>query len=179
MRKRYASDTLLSFAFAYSLVAELIRLKRAYEKNNTMKLKHQLSVLLLTILFSISAIDSLRAEIVIIANPSVDTNTLTKKEIKRIFLGRRVKWNDTLQIEIVVLKDPPVYKEFTKKITKKSVSQFTNWWRKLMFTGKANLPKEFETENELLDYIAKTKGAIGYVSSATALEGVKKLEISD
>ena len=49
--------------------------------------------------------------------------------------------------------------------------------RSLVFTGKASMPKAFGSDAEVVAYIAKTKGAIGYVSAATASEGVKTLEV--
>ena len=46
-----------------------------------------------------------------------------------------------------------------------------------MFTGKGNPPKSFDTEEALIDYVAKTSGTIGYVST-TAIK-VKQVNVSE
>lgn len=129
--------------------------------------------------FLLIDVSSAGAEVIIIANPSVKIDAMTKKEAKNIFLGKKVKWSTTLQIEVAILQGSGVHKEFTKEIVRKSTAQFKNWWRKLMFTGKGTLPKEFNSEQELMRYVADTEGAIGYISTATKISGVKKIMISD
>ncbi|MBN2064617.1 MAG: hypothetical protein JW745_07420, partial [Sedimentisphaerales bacterium] len=50
-------------------------------------------------------------------------------------------------------------------------SQFINSWKKLVFSGKSKMPKDFATEKEMVEYIAKTSGAIGYVHVNTSKDG--------
>jgi ABC-type phosphate transport system substrate-binding protein len=51
------------------------------------------------------------------------------------------------------------------------------YYRSLVFTGKASMPKTLAADTEVVAYVAKTKGAIGYVSASAATEGVKTLEV--
>ncbi len=39
------------------------------------------------------------------------------------------------------------------------------------------MPKTLASDAEVMAYVAKTKGAIGYVSAGAALAGVKQLEV--
>ena len=41
------------------------------------------------------------------------------------------------------------------------------------------MPKELSSDAEVVAYVARTRGAIGYVSSAASTEGVKVLMVSD
>jgi hypothetical protein len=43
--------------------------------------------------------------------------------------------------------------------------------------GKGSMPKSFASEAEIVKYVAKTPGAIGYVSGAAAADGVKKVAL--
>jgi hypothetical protein len=46
-----------------------------------------------------------------------------------------------------------------------------------VFTGKGSLPKTLSSDAEMVKYVSKTKGAIGYVSAASSTDGVKVLEV--
>ncbi len=109
--------------------------------------------------------DDAFAGILIVTNKGVGRSELTKDEIRRIFTGKMFRWSDGAKINVVILRrDSEVHKEFVKTYTGKSSSQFERWWRNIAFTGKGSIPKSFRTEKELLDYIIKTDGSIGYVS---------------
>ena len=51
------------------------------------------------------------------------------------------------------------------------------YYRSIVFTGKGVMPKSFERDSEVVKYVAKTKGAVGFVSSAADVTGVKVLEL--
>jgi TonB family protein len=54
-----------------------------------------------------------------------------------------------------------------------------NYYRALVFTGKGSMPKEMNSDADVLAYVARTRGAIGYVSSAATTENVKVLRLID
>ena len=49
----------------------------------------------------------------------------------------------------------------------------------MVFTGKGSAPKAFDDNNALLDYIAATKGAIGYIDAGIRPKGVKVIKVQD
>ena len=59
----------------------------------------------------------------------------------------------------------------------KSDAALQAFYRSLVFTGKASMPKTLGSDAEVLAYVAKTKGAVGYVSSDASTAGVKTLEV--
>jgi ABC-type phosphate transport system substrate-binding protein len=56
--------------------------------------------------------------------------------------------------------------------------QFTNHWRKIVFSGTGKEPRTFDSESELVAFVARTPGAIGYVDSSTPHARVKTLEVN-
>ncbi len=119
------------------------------------------------------------ADVVFITNNSVTYDSLTKAEIKGIFTGEIAAWHDGQDIKFITLKKGPTHHEFTRKYMRKSESQFLRYWRKQVFTGTGSMPKSFLSEKDLVDYVASTDGAIGYISATTSAEGVKNITISD
>jgi TonB family protein len=51
------------------------------------------------------------------------------------------------------------------------------YYQGLVFTGKGSMPKQLSSDAEVVDYVAHTKGAIGYVSPTSSTDGVKSLVV--
>ncbi len=143
----------------------------------------QTLVLLVALMFialnGLIASSAVAADIVIVANESVSDASLTKDAVKKIYLGKQVKWSDGNKIYLSTLKKSATHKAFTKKHVSKSPSQFKMYWKKMIFTGKGKAPKSCENEKALLEYVAATEGAIGYISSGVKPVEVKTITVSD
>ena len=118
------------------------------------------------------------AEIKIIANTSVTETTVSGKAVEDIFLGKVVQWKDNAVIHVVTVKDPKIHQAFLGQYLKKSESQWNAYWKRLVFTGTGILPEQAETQQALLEYVAKTKGAVGYMEAEPlSMDTIKILEI--
>ena len=116
-------------------------------------------------------------EVIFITNSNVAEAFFTKQQIMDIFLGAKREWSDNTKIKFVVLDDEVVHPEFTKKYLSKSSKQFQAYWKKMVFTGKGSPPKKFEEIEKLVEYVANTKGAVGYISKSTAIDNVKIIDV--
>lgn len=116
-------------------------------------------------------------EVIVVANKSVPDSQLTKDDVKAIFLGEKTKWSNDTKIIFVLLKTPELHEKFIKDYIGKSPSQFDNFWKQQIFTGKGKMPETFNDEKVLLDYLVKTDGAIAYISSDITANNIKKIEI--
>ena len=114
--------------------------------------------------------------VVVISNSSVPENTLNSKDLSSIYLGKKSTWSDGSKIVFVVLKDDACA-SFYKDYVGKSESQFNTYWKKQVFTGKGKPPREFDSAKEMVDFVAATKGAIGYVPAGTGISKVKNITI--
>ena len=119
-------------------------------------------------------------DVLIITNPDTELSSLKKKEVKDIFTGKKTLWNGSGKIIIAVLKNSDVHREFLWQFVRKTPAQFRNYWRRKVFTGEGKLPKFFNNEAELVDFVARTKGAVGYISSPSPPDkNVKTISILD
>lgn len=116
------------------------------------------------------------AEVVIIANTSLDESSLSRERVQDIFLGKTVQWNDNSKIHPVTLKDDELHREFLKSYINRSPSQWNAYWKRMIFTGRGAPPKQVDSVEEMIEFVKTTKGAIGYVDAADAPE-VKKMEV--
>jgi ABC-type phosphate transport system substrate-binding protein len=77
----------------------------------------------------------------------------------------------------VLLKESPTNEGFLSQYVGKSDAAFRTSWRSLVFSGQGVMPRSVESETAMVDYVARTPGAIGYVSKVTPHDGVKILAV--
>lgn len=128
-------------------------------------------------LFTFAAGNAHAGSVKIIANSSVKSDTISADELKSVFLGETSSLNDGSHVEPVLEKGGATHEAFVKEYLGKSDSVLQIYYRSLVFTGKGSMPKAVRSDADVVAYVAKTKGAIGYVASGTRAEGVKTLEV--
>jgi ABC-type phosphate transport system substrate-binding protein len=101
-------------------------------------------------------------EIVLIGNASV-VDMLKAEEVKQIFLGKKTRWADNSNIYFVLFNDKDAYTAFVNNYIGKTYSQYRNYWKKQVFSGKGRMPKSFKQLNKLLEYLAETEGSVGFM----------------
>jgi ABC-type phosphate transport system substrate-binding protein len=103
-------------------------------------------------------------DVVVVANRGWPVATVTRTDLENIFLGRKTQMGDK-RVTFAVLKGGAAHERFLRDCVGKTEAQFKNYWKQMVFTGKGSAPMAFDTEAELLRYIAATDGAIGYVGA--------------
>ena len=123
-----------------------------------------------------TAANAQAADVKLIANTSVSASKISIDEVKAVFLVTRTSLGDS-QVEPVLGKSGPAHDAFLKEYLGKTDAALTTYYRSLVFTGKASMPKICDSDAAVVEYIAKTKGAIGYVSANAATAGTKTIEV--
>ena len=120
---------------------------------------------------------SLEAQVVVIANPSVKSAEVSTADLRDVFTGNSSTFKDGSHVTPVLLKQGPVNDGFLTLYVGKSDAAFRANWRSLLFSGQGTMPRTFESEIAMVDYVAHTAGAVGYISHSTPHEGVKVLGV--
>jgi len=118
-----------------------------------------------------------QAQVVVIANPSVKSTEVSVADLRDVFTGASSTLRDGTHVTAVLLKSGPVNDSFLSLYVGRSDSAFRANWRSLLFSGQGVMPRTFDSEAALVEYVAHTPGAIGYIAKATAHEGVKTLAV--
>lgn len=116
-------------------------------------------------------------EVVLIGNKSIPENVLNSDDIKNIFLGRKTRWSNDTKIQFVILKRGDIHEKFLKDYIGKTDSQYTTYWKKMVFTGKGRSPQAFESAQALVEFVASTPYAIGYAPASVTNDTVKIIKI--
>jgi ABC-type phosphate transport system substrate-binding protein len=117
--------------------------------------------------------------LVIVHSSNAETS-LTKSEVSHLFLRKVTKWKDghsVLPIDLV--EGSPIRRSFSRAVHGRDVPAIKNYWQQQIFSGRGVPPREMDSEEEVVRLVAQTPGAIGYVSTATALRNVKIVKIEE
>ncbi len=115
----------------------------------------------------------------VVINSANTTGALSREKLAAYFLKKEARWSDGGKI-VVVDRNPgaAVRVAFSKGVLAKDVAAVKSYWQRQLFSGRETPPAELDSDREVLDFVAKTPGAIGYVSAAADLgAGVKVIRI--
>ena len=124
-----------------------------------------------------ASVHAFPGDVKIIANPSIKAEGISASELKSVFLKERNSLRDGTRVEPVLLKEGPAHEAFLKDYLGKTDEALQTSYSTLVFTGKGLMPKTLHSDDDVVAYVAKTRGAIGYVSSNVAMDGVKTLAV--
>ncbi len=100
----------------------------------------------------------------IVVNTSVPTDDMTKVQARRVFSMRQVSWANDSTITVYVMEEHhPTHKVFSTQVLGLFPYQLDRIWNKLVYSGLGEEPIKVKNEQEMLDRISNTPGAIGYL----------------
>ena len=117
------------------------------------------------------------SDVKIVANPSVRADSITPAELRSVFLQDR-RSIDGSHVEPVFATGGAAHEAFLRQYVGKSNDGLRTYYRTLVFTGTGAMPKFLDSDAEIINYVSRTKGAIGYVNIDCPTNGVKVLAIA-
>ena len=120
----------------------------------------------------------------VVANSSVAGASVRRADLASVFLKKAVRWGDGTPANPVDQSGTsPTRKSFSETVLHMPVMAVVQYWGKQLASMAASSlrpPIVKASDDEVLVYVAKTSGAVGYVSSDTSLPpGVKVITIID
>ncbi|WP_298439576.1 phosphate ABC transporter substrate-binding protein [Geobacter sp.] len=122
-----------------------------------MKIKHFLTGLTAIIVCTASAS---AADLSVIANSGLPINA---SEIKDIFLGSKQFSGST---KIVPVDNSAAQDEFLSKVLKMDTGKYSTLWAKKSFRDGLNPPAVKSSDAEVVEFVRRTPGAVGYVKNS-------------
>lgn len=141
--------------------------------------RHRLAPLLLgaVLLLSGPVMPAADPDLIVIANPTVGVSEITAEEFTRVFLLKTNTLRNGDHVVPIVGRSASAYDLFLKKYMRRTDAALNTYYRSLLFTGKALMPKFVNSDAEAVLYVSKTRDAIGFVSPGARLDGVKTLSL--
>ncbi|WP_108445492.1 hypothetical protein [Halomonas denitrificans] len=126
----------------------------------------RLTTLVLTILMLLGSTMASAQEmaLAVVAHPDVTTQHLTRDTTRAIFAMRQRTWPDGQAVRVFVLdNNHPVHARFAKEQLAVYPHQLQLAWDRMVFSGTGQAPNRVQDQQEMLERIATTPGALGYL----------------
>jgi ABC-type phosphate transport system substrate-binding protein len=141
-----------------------------------------LGIILAILLFSAhhASGQSSWAELVIVGNKTGQTE-MKPQEARKIFLAKTTNWPNKSSVSIALPSPKSSSAEpVARLIYGTRPASVQKFWLSIVFQGRATPPYFFDTDQELIQFIQKTPGAIGAVSANTQIpQGVSIISIQN
>jgi len=116
----------------------------------------------------------------VIVNPANPETTLSKSRVSQLLLKKSARWDDgTNAMPIDLDSQSDVRDAMSRAVHGRSVTSIKGYWQRQIFSGKSVPPPEVGSDAEVVAFVAKHPGAIGYVSSAAPTDGVKVVKLTE
>lgn len=101
----------------------------------------------------------------LIVHPGVEQTLTEREKVRALFSMRLRRWPDGTPVRVFVLPDQdPTHRKFSKAELGVFPHQLRRAWDRAVFSGTGQAPTEVLNEAEMLERVAVTPGAVGYVS---------------
>lgn len=114
----------------------------------------------------------------VIVNPSAPTTSIKRKELSKLFLKKVKKWDDGQPV-LPVDGKPSVdaRSDFSEHVHNRPTSAIEAYWQQQIFSGRGLPPPQMSSDQEIVAFVQATPGAIGYVSSSSAIGDCKLVTV--
>ena len=112
-------------------------------------------------------------EFLIIANKSVKVNSISKVQLRQIFMKRQGSWPDGSRVVPINAKDgSPLRSSFVKEIIGMSSNEEKYYWEKEKIRSGVKPPPEF---GNTLKAVFRIKDSVGYVFRRDYASGIGRI----
>jgi ABC-type phosphate transport system substrate-binding protein len=114
----------------------------------------------------------------VIVHPGNPTTSVSGEFLADAFLKKRSSWDDGEPLRPVDLRPKSdVRRKFSDRVLKRSVAAVRSYWQQQIFSGRGVPPPELDSEEAVVGYVLKHRGAVGYVSGSAEVREAKTVAI--
>jgi ABC-type phosphate transport system substrate-binding protein len=117
----------------------------------------------------------------VVVHPSNPAQSISHRELSDLFLKKVSRWPNGSAVEPVEPPERSRTRDYFRSdvLGGKSALALKAFWQKRVFAGRDTPPIEKASDEEVVAFVKTTPGAIGYVGSSVAVDGVKVLPVTD
>lgn len=116
-------------------------------------------------------------QVAVIAHKKVPLTKIKKSQLLDFYVGDIRAWSNDEPVTVFDLNIKGTAKEDFYRYLGKSPSRMKSLWMKRMLSGEGDPPEALASEQKMLEKVANTPGAIGFVGLKIVSDKVKVLAI--
>jgi ABC-type phosphate transport system substrate-binding protein len=118
---------------------------------------------------------------IVVVHPSNAAPSIARKQLADLFLKKVTRWSDGTTVHPVEPPEGSLARAYFLSDVMGGRSAFAMkvFWNKRVLSGRDVPPIEKPSDEEVVQYVRATPGAVGYVLAATPTPRVKVLRLTD
>lgn len=111
------------------------------------------------------------ADLAIVMHPDSLVVSLDRAQLINIYMGRYRQLptgKAALPVDLNALKE-----RFYRALVNKDLAEINSYWARLVFSGQVAPPLQLESAAEVLDYVRRNPGALGFIDEADVPDDLK------
>lgn len=113
------------------------------------------------------SLNSFAKDYLVLSDDTKRDEVIDRETVKNIYLGNKLYWKSGKRIMPVHLSvEDSSFQLFLEEVIDMDSTQFTSYWRRKLFSGRAYPPKQFEKDDMIIEFIRKNNAGIGVISKA-------------
>jgi ABC-type phosphate transport system substrate-binding protein len=114
----------------------------------------------------------------VIVNPTNPATSVDRRFLADVFLKKITRWSRGDGVRPIDQRaDATVRARFSEEVLGRSVASIQNYWAQLVFSGRDLPPPELDTDDEVVQFVLRNVGAVGYVSASANLGSTRALTV--
>ncbi len=119
-------------------------------------------------------------EFVVVVHPSNAAMDLPREQVARFFLKKTTSWPDRRPVVPIDQPESSALRQaFSRLVLDKEITEIKAYWQQQIFSGRAVPPAVRAGDEQVIDAVRESAGAIGYVSPQADTSGVKVVALTD
>jgi hypothetical protein len=111
-------------------------------------------------------------------HPTNPTRELTRPFLRDAFLKRSTQWSHGPTLRPVdFVPRAPVREVFSRDVLGRGVAEVKRYWQQQIFSGKNVPPPELDSEADVIAFVLKHEGAIGYLPAGAHAAGARVVAV--
>ncbi|WP_373186058.1 hypothetical protein [Halopseudomonas sp.] len=111
------------------------------------------------------------ADLAVVAHPDSQVVTLDRAQLINIYMGRYRQFptgESALPVDLSPLKE-----RFYRALVSKDLAEINSYWARLVFSGQVSPPLQLQSAEDVLEYVRRNPGALGFVDAAEVPADIK------
>jgi hypothetical protein len=114
----------------------------------------------------------------IICHPGNPIQTVERHFLEDAFLKKTTTWpGGGLLRPVDLVAQSPVRRKFSEEVLRRPVEAVRSYWQQRIFAGREVPPPELDSDDAVVRFVLRDRGAVGYVSDEAVLKGAKVLPV--
>jgi len=127
-----------------------------------------------TLVFIFLLFSTLQAEIFLVGSQACTLQTLSKVEVKQLFM-KKIKTIDTQNIEVIDTTNKQLYKTFLRTFLHKTPQKMKVYWARMLFSGRKIPPKKLSFK-EIQQHNNTQTCTITYTDNLQEMKNFKEIK---